>query len=239
MMALWGILIAAIAVLIGTAQKAEGIPTSGPRLKDQPPPPLPEPKPTPAKLIGGTTVSISKSNFRQILEPIAEQITTEYGIQPRIALAQWAHETGYGAGEIFKASYNLGSITAGSWAIFGQDKVWHALPGREIIVRRTEEYVTKTEPADQILSDYAAQTEAGVPLMKVLRQVPFRKYPDLLSAARDWAELISKSSRYKAAYAAAREGDVDAYGRELQSAGYATDPKYAAKLSGLASVLYA
>lgn len=236
--ALLGLLAAAAALIALLAQKAGGTAPAGPGLKAALKPP-PAPPPTPAKLIGGQAVTLSRATFRAVLEPIAEQVYNEYGIQPRAALAHWAHETGYGSGNIFRATFNLGSITAGSWAIFGQDRQWHALPGRDILVRKTEEYVTRTAPGDQILSDLAAQTPEGVPLMKVLRQVPFRRYPDLLSAARDWAKLLSEASRYRAALAAAKEGNIQDFARALQAAGYGTDPGYAAGILSKASDLYA
>lgn len=198
-----------------------------------PGPQLPTPPPAPAVgrvSSGGPETSITPGNFAAVLRPVAEQMALEYGIRPELALAQWAHETGRGTGAIFKATLNLGSITAGSsWAYFGQDKVWHALPGREVVVRSSIEYVTRTQAGDEILEDHSGYTaEDGTPLMKVRRQVPFRKYPTLLAAGRDWADLISKSSRYAGVYDAAKRGDVEAFAKGLVAAGYASDPVYAA-----------
>ncbi|MDM0014737.1 flagellar assembly peptidoglycan hydrolase FlgJ [Variovorax sp. J22P168] len=57
----------------------------------------------------------------------------------------------------------------------------------------------------------------------------FRAYDSFEESFRDYAKLIGESPRY--AQARAQTGSVAAYASELQRAGYATDPAYAAKLS--------
>ena len=57
----------------------------------------------------------------------------------------------------------------------------------------------------------------------------FRAYSSFEESFRDYARLISESPRY--AQARASTGSAHAYASELQRAGYATDPAYAAKLS--------
>jgi flagellar protein FlgJ len=57
----------------------------------------------------------------------------------------------------------------------------------------------------------------------------FRAYGSYEESFRDYARLISESPRY--AQARAQTGSATAYATELQRAGYATDPSYAAKLS--------
>ncbi len=57
----------------------------------------------------------------------------------------------------------------------------------------------------------------------------FRAYNSFEESFRDYARLIGESPRY--AQARAQTGSVTAYATELQRAGYATDPSYAAKLS--------
>jgi len=59
------------------------------------------------------------------------------------------------------------------------------------------------------------------------KKAEFRAYPDLAAAFDDYARLISNDPRYAGARAGA--GDPSRYFAELQSAGYATDPAYAAK----------
>ncbi|MEB0058549.1 MULTISPECIES: flagellar assembly peptidoglycan hydrolase FlgJ [unclassified Variovorax] len=57
----------------------------------------------------------------------------------------------------------------------------------------------------------------------------FRAYGSYEESFRDYAKLIGESPRY--AQARAQTGSATAYATELQRAGYATDPAYAAKLS--------
>ena len=57
----------------------------------------------------------------------------------------------------------------------------------------------------------------------------FRAYGSYEESFRDYAKLIGESPRY--AQARAQTGSAAAYATELQRAGYATDPAYAAKLS--------
>jgi len=56
----------------------------------------------------------------------------------------------------------------------------------------------------------------------------FRAYPDWESSVRDYANMLMESPRYKEAVGKA--SDAVAFLRGLQSAGYATDPKYADKI---------
>ncbi|RYF74910.1 MAG: flagellar assembly peptidoglycan hydrolase FlgJ [Comamonadaceae bacterium] len=57
----------------------------------------------------------------------------------------------------------------------------------------------------------------------------FRAYSSFEESFRDYARLIGDNPRY--AQARAATGSATAYASELQRAGYATDPAYAAKLS--------
>lgn len=68
--------------------------------------------------------------------------------------------------------------------------------------------------------------EGGVPRKQTAR---FRAYDSYEASFRDYARLISQSPRY--AQARANVGSAAGYAGELQKAGYATDPAYAAKLS--------
>lgn len=60
---------------------------------------------------------------------------------------------------------------------------------------------------------------------------PFRKYADWGESLRDWAGLLDR--RYPDAIKAAKLADFNAFARALQAGGYATDPKYAQKLTDL------
>lgn len=68
--------------------------------------------------------------------------------------------------------------------------------------------------------------EDGVP---VRRQAPFRAYSSFDESFRDYVEFVRSSSRYQQALAVAE--DANAYFSQLQQGGYATDPRYAEKIS--------
>lgn len=59
----------------------------------------------------------------------------------------------------------------------------------------------------------------------------FRAYDSYQDSLRDYAKLLATSPRY--AEVLKNTSDARAYARELQDAGYATDPHYAEKLSGV------
>lgn len=161
---------------------------------------------------------MDRNIFVATLKPIAVRIEAEYGIKVRNSLAQWAHETGYGSGKIYKNTFNLGSITAESWAIKGLDGKWTAKPGRSIFVNATVEYDAAGKP-------YTVER-------------PFRKYKSNLEGARAWAEMLKASTRFPERYAAAKLDSLANFAQTLQQTGYATDPNYAQiivkKYSGIA-----
>lgn len=64
---------------------------------------------------------------------------------------------------------------------------------------------------------------------------PFRKYASWEQSLRDWSDLIVR--RYPNALAAAKAQDFDSFAKALHGGGYATDPRYAFKLSGLYPIL--
>lgn len=59
----------------------------------------------------------------------------------------------------------------------------------------------------------------------------FRAYDSYRDSLRDYANLLATSPRY--AEVLKNTNDARAYARELQDAGYATDPRYADKLAGV------
>ena len=88
-------------------------------------------------------------------------------------------------------------------------KAGAAWPGRTVEVQTTE---------------YAG----GVAQRKV---ETFRAYDSYRDALRDYAKLLASGPRY--AEVLKNTNDAHAYARELQDAGYATDPHYADKLAGV------
>jgi flagellar protein FlgJ len=63
----------------------------------------------------------------------------------------------------------------------------------------------------------------------------FRAYGSPAEAVEDYLRLIGRSGRYQAVLASG--DDVGTFARELQRAGYATDPEYAAKIQRVAERL--
>jgi flagellar protein FlgJ len=59
----------------------------------------------------------------------------------------------------------------------------------------------------------------------------FRAYPDIAATFDDYAELIDSHPRYRAVRGHGE--NVEAFAAALQDAGYATDPHYADKISGV------
>ncbi len=151
----------------------------------------------------------SQSGFVSQHTAAAERVAQATGIPAAFMVAQAAHESGWGQREIRNAdgsaSHNLFGIKAGAG--------WTG----KVATITTTEYVD------------------GEP-RKV--QANFRAYDSYEASFRDYARLIGESPRYaqaKAVAAGATAGagnaSASAYASELQQAGYATDPAYAAKLS--------
>jgi flagellar protein FlgJ len=63
------------------------------------------------------------------------------------------------------------------------------------------------------------------------QRAQFRAYPDLAAGFADYVRFLSTNPRYGAALQAG--GNAEAYAERLQSAGYATDPRYAEKLRSI------
>ena len=63
----------------------------------------------------------------------------------------------------------------------------------------------------------------------------FRSYESYEQSFDDYVDFLQSNGRYQQALA--RTGNADAFFRELQQAGYATDPRYASKVSQIARKL--
>jgi flagellar protein FlgJ len=71
--------------------------------------------------------------------------------------------------------------------------------------------------------------EGGLPKPQ---RAQFRAYPDLASGFQDYVRFLKSNPRYREALRAGQSTEV--YAERLQSAGYATDPRYAEKISRIA-----
>jgi flagellar protein FlgJ len=140
--------------------------------------------------------------FVQHHRAAAERVAQDSGIPAAFMLGQAGHETGWGRSEIRQKD---GSNAHNLFGI----KAGSGWTGKVAEVTTTE-YVN------------------GTPRKVTAR---FRAYDSYEDSFRDYARLINDNPRYDKAQAVARTGSAVAYATELQKAGYATDPQYAAKLS--------
>ncbi|HEX4884788.1 MAG TPA: flagellar assembly peptidoglycan hydrolase FlgJ [Casimicrobiaceae bacterium] len=138
--------------------------------------------------------------FVEKLRPHAEAAAAASGIPAHLLIAQAGLETGWGRSQPRNADGSASHNLMGVKATGG----WQGAS----IAASTTEFVQ------------------GVAVRTVEK---FRSYASLAESMRDFAKLLG-SARYASARASARANDGDGYARNLQTAGYATDPRYAEKL---------
>ncbi|OJU86617.1 MAG: flagellar rod assembly protein/muramidase FlgJ [Burkholderiales bacterium 66-5] len=148
------------------------------------------------------TPSKGRDDFVQQHRAAAERVAEESGIPAAFMLGQAGHETGWGKSAIQTAAGGNSHNLFGIKATGG----WTGKVAQ----------VTTTEYVD------------GEPRKVVAK---FRAYDSYEESFRDYARLITENPRYEKAQAIAKSGSAQAYAAELQKAGYATDPRYASKLS--------
>lgn len=140
--------------------------------------------------------------FVEKLLPLADKVSGELGVDPRVLLAQAALETGWGKHMVRSTdgmnSNNLFNIKA--------DTRWQGDSAQV----STLEY-----------KDGVAQRERAF----------FRSYDSYEDSFRDYVDFLKASPRYRLALDSA--ADPYDYVRQLQEAGYATDPKYAEKIKNI------
>lgn len=142
--------------------------------------------------------------FQDKLAPHAEEAARASGIPAKFMLGQAALESGWGRREI------RGRDGSNSHNLFGI-KAGPDWKGK-VVETTTTEYVNGK-----------AQT----------RVEKFRAYDSYADSFKDYARLLSSNPRYEKALAAANGSDAAGFARNLQRAGYATDPNYATKLAGI------
>lgn len=150
----------------------------------------------------------SPEHFIQQLYPAAEKIAKEMGVSPKAIISQAALETGWGKFMIQSETGEKGS-QENSFNFFGikADSRWN---GDKVTVT-THEY------------------RDG---QRVTEKADFRSYPSIEAGLKDYAEFL-QAQRYEKAMAAGE--NIEQYATELQQAGYATDPKYAQKITRIAN----
>ena len=167
-----------------------------------------------------------RAAFMRELWPSAAQAGEALGVDPLTLIAHAALETGWGqslpggargAGSLAPASLALPS-SAGATAAASSHNLFGIKAGTNwtgaTVAARTVEF------------------ETGLPTVKTER---FRAYASTADGFQDYVALLQGDPRY--ADALGTGGDVRAFGAALQRAGYATDPRYAAKLEAVAAAL--
>lgn len=146
--------------------------------------------------------------FIQQLYPAAEKIAKEMGVSPKAIISQAALETGWGKHMISSAATD-GKDKTNSFNFFGikADSRWS---GDKVTVT-THEYRDGK---------------------RVTEKADFRSYPSIEAGLKDYSQFL-QAQRYEKAMAAGT--DVEQYAKELQQAGYATDPQYAQKITRIAN----
>jgi peptidoglycan hydrolase FlgJ len=142
--------------------------------------------------------------FQDKLASHAEEASRASGIPAKFMLGQAALESGWGRREI------KGRDGSNSHNLFGI-KAGPGWKGR-VVETATTEYVN------------------GKPQVRVEK---FRAYDSYADSFKDYARLLSNNPRYEKALAAANGTDAAGFARNLQRAGYATDPNYATKLASI------
>ena len=155
---------------------------------------------TPTQDLGVKTVVPKAADFVSQHQQAAAKVSQASGIPAPFMLGQAGLESGWGKHEI---RHKDGSS---SFNLFG--------------IKAGADW--KGKVAEVMTTEYI-QNQA----VKVVAR--FRAYDSYADSFKDYAKLITGSSRY--AKAAVNTHSPQAYAAHLQQAGYATDPQYAQKLS--------
>jgi flagellar protein FlgJ len=147
----------------------------------------------------------SPAEFIATMLPMAEKAAKRLGVEPRFLVAQAALETGWGKSMIRQKD------GSNSHNLFGIKATgWDGESARV----KTTEYV----------DGKATKQMAG-----------FRAYDSFEQSFNDYVRLLENNDRYQSAVqVASTSGDSERFVKELQRAGYATDPQYASKINQIA-----
>lgn len=146
---------------------------------------------------------MTPKDFRTLLEPSAAEVSKRFFIPWQVMVAIVANETGW-----LKSPIKDISTEKDSHNLFAikADESWH---GPSVVVKTHEEV-------------------NGVIKAETCR---FRAYASYTEAFGDFAKFIMTNSRYKEAMK--HTNDPVRFAHELAAAGYATDSRYAAKLTSI------
>ncbi|MGZ8982472.1 MAG: glycoside hydrolase family 73 protein [Methylotenera sp.] len=147
--------------------------------------------------------NLDKAHFVVGLLPAVVRVSEETGFSSDLMLAQAIQETGWGK------SMQQGEA-AGTFNLFGikADKSWTG-PTKDFV---THEFINGE---------------------RIVVTDKFRVYLSYDEALRDRAKFLEENPRYKKLLEEGTKGDYFKESRELQKAGYATDPNYTDNLTAL------
>jgi flagellum-specific peptidoglycan hydrolase FlgJ len=160
-----------------------------------------------------------KKPFVEKLLPIAREIFAYTQINPRILIAQAAHESFWGTSKLTVEANNLFGMKAGSWIKKG--KPTYAIPTWEHSHHAPASIYYWETPGD--ILEKKVSPRGGTDLMV---NCMFRLYQDWRDSCGDWVALIIKY--YASAYEGAKSGNFMDFAKGMT--GYATDPMYAEKI---------
>ncbi|WP_434458051.1 flagellar assembly peptidoglycan hydrolase FlgJ [Stutzerimonas urumqiensis] len=147
----------------------------------------------------------SPAEFIATMLPMAEKAAKRLGVEARYLVAQAALETGWGKSMIRQKD------GSNSHNLFGIKSTGWSGESAQVM---TTEYV----------NGQARKERAG-----------FRAYDSFEQSFNDFVNLLENNDRYRGALqVASNGGDSAQFVRELQRAGYATDPQYANKINQIA-----
>lgn len=162
---------------------------------------------------------MTPQSFVDKFYPFAKQAESKTGIPALFSLAQSALESGWGK---HAPGNMLFGIKTGSGKSFGG---WQ---GEKQLIKTAEYSTSPNLKFHQILPGYPKKEGDKY---KYMVKDYFRSYPSPLFSFLDWAGMLAGLSRY--AKAMQQRNDPFLFAEEVAKAGYATDPTYAKKVSGV------
>lgn len=167
-------------------------------------------------------------SFKKALGPVAAAVERETGIKATIGLGQAAHESAYGASGLSSPASRLNVIdNTGKVLRVGPANNFFGFTAETGTYWRSQNRPFVNMPTTEWKNGLAYKTTR-----------PFRAYATPEESYRDWARLMQTEAYTKAgAPAALRAGDIGAFAEAMTKIGYATDPKYAAKITRIISTI--
>jgi len=165
-------------------------------------------------------LKMNKEQFVILYYPFAKKAEQIKGVPVLFALAQSALESGWGK---HTPNNMLFGIKKGSGRNYGG---WS---GESQLITTTEYSSSSTKNYPVILPGYPIRSSSGK--WKYRIKDFFRAYGSPLGSLLDWAGLLTGNARYRKALRYKKEPYQ--FAKEVIRGGYATDPNYLSKVSGI------